>query len=153
MCHSLILQELGLTVIRISFGIIFTIFGYNKLLSGSAHLTELGSAMGLFGITWGYLFWGYIAALTLLFGGASFALGLYTRLAALPLAWFLIVALYFHFQKNDPINKWAFACICLCIVAAIFMAGSGTYSIDHAMKKCSSCTTKHISNSTEMNEL
>ena len=153
MCHSLVLQELGLTIVRISFGIIFTIFGYKKLISGSAVLAELGSAMGLFGITWGYFFWGCAAALTLLFGGASFALGFYTRITSIPLAWFLIVALYFHFQKNDPFDKWAFACLCLCIVTAIFVGGSGTYSLDHSMKKCAACKSEHFIAPAEMNEL
>lgn len=139
MCHSIVLQELGLTIIRMSFGVIFTIFGYTKLLSGSAKLTELGSAMGLFGIKWGYLFWGYAAALTLLFGGLAFVLGMYTRIASLPLLWFLIVALYFHFQRNDPFTQWAFASLCLCIVAAFFIAGSGTYSLDHAIEMCTAC--------------
>lgn len=139
MCHSLVLQQLGLTLIRISFGVIFTIFGYNKLFSGSANLTQLGSAMGLFGITWGYLWWGYAAALTELFGGIAFALGLYTRIACIPLAWLLIVAIHFHLQNNDPFTKWAFACMCLCIVAGTFVAGSGMYSLDHMIKMCLAC--------------
>lgn len=137
MHYSLLLQEIGLTIIRIGFGVIFMVIGYTKLTSGSANITELGSAMGLFGITWGYFFWGCIAALTLFFGGASFALGLYTRIAAIPLICFLIVALYFHFNLNDPFTKWAFACMCLCIVVAFLIAGSGTYSLDHTIKKCS----------------
>jgi len=142
MYHLPILQEVGLTIIRMSFGIIFAIIGYTKLLSGSENLTELGSAIGLFGIKWGYLFWGYIAALTLLLGGASFALGLYIRIASIPLVGFLIVALYFHLQKNDPFTKWAFASMCLSIVIAFFIAGSGKYSLDHIIKKCSPCKSE-----------
>lgn len=127
------LQQLGLTIIRISFGIIFLIFGYNKLCSGSTHLTQLGGAMSLFGITWGYMVWGYLAALTELFGGIAFILGLYTRIASLPLIWLLIVAIQFHIQKGDMFAAWAFACTCLCIVVGFLVAGSGIYSIDHAM--------------------
>ena len=135
MHYSPALQQIGFTFIRISFGVIFTIFGYNKLMSGSANLTQIGSAMGLFGITWGYLWWGYAAALTELCGGAAFALGLYTRLACIPLAWLLIVAIRFHLQNNDPFTKWSFACMCLCIVISFFIAGSGTYSVDHFINK------------------
>src|SRR5262245_44026297 len=118
MSHFTDLQLIGFTLIRISFGIIFAIFGYNKLMSGSTHLTELGSAMGLFGITWGYLLCGYAAALTEIIGGICFIAGFYTRIAALPLAWLLMVAIRFHLEKNDPFTKWAFACMCLSIVAA-----------------------------------
>src|SRR5260221_11637803 len=87
MHNSPTLQHLGLTIIRISFGIIFIIFGYNKLFSGNANLTQIGSAMGLFGITRGYIIWGYLAALTELCGGVAYALGLWTRIVSLPLIW------------------------------------------------------------------
>lgn len=143
MYHSPMLQQLGLTIIRISLGVILTIFGYNKLISGSVNLTQIGSAMGLFGISWGYLWWGYAAALTELCGGIAFALGLYTRFACIPLACLLIVALHFHLQNNDPFIKWSFPALCLCIVAAIFVAGSGNYSVDNMIKICSACKTEN----------
>lgn len=147
MYHSLALQELGVTLIRISFGIIFVVFGYNKLTSGSENLTQIGSAMGLFGITWGYLLWGYAAALTELCGGLAFTLGFGTRIAALPLIWLLIVALRFHLQNNDTFTKWSFPCLCLCIAVSFFIIGSGMYSLDHLIRICSSCEKseqKHI---------
>jgi len=137
MHHSPTLQQIGFTCIRISFGVIFVIFGYNKLLSGTANLTQLGSAMGLFGITWGYLFWGYMAAFTELFGGVAFVLGFCTRIASLPLAWLLIVAIRLHVQKDDPFTKWSFACMCLCIVISYLIAGSGVYSVDHYLNTSS----------------
>lgn len=152
MYASPVLQELGLTIIRIGFGVIFTIFGYQKLMSGTANLTQLGSAMGLFGITWGYLWWGYAAALTELCGGLAFTFGFNTRLAAIPLAWLLIVAIRFHLQNNDPFTKWSFAVLCLCVIAGIFIAGSGTYSIDHVMKICSSCKKTPAPENTDINQ-
>jgi putative oxidoreductase len=148
MYHSLLLSEMGLTIIRISFGVIFAIFGFNKLMSGPANLTQLGSAVGLFGITWGYLLWGYAAALTELCGGISFALGLYTRLSAIPLTILLIVAIRFLMQNNEPFARWAFPTLCLIIVIAFFVSGSGIYSVDHIIKACSckkeSTPNKHI---------
>ncbi len=124
------LEQLGLMAMRMSFGIIFVIFGYNKLISGTAHLTELGSAMSFFGVTCGYMLWGYLAALTELCGGLSYVFGFCTRIASLPLIWLLIVAIKFHVEKGDGFTIWAFACLCLCIVVGFFIAGSGTYSVD-----------------------
>ena len=135
MHNSIKLQQLGLTLIRVSFGTIFLIFGYNKLLSGSTNITQIGSAMSYFGITRGYLLWGYMAALTELCGGLAYILGLCTRIASLPLMWLLIVALSFHLHQNDPFSKWAFACTCLCIVVGFFIAGSGIYSADYMITK------------------
>ena len=131
MHESPALQQLGLAVIRISLGVVFLMFGYKKLISGSANITHIGSAMSLFGITRGYIFWGYLAALTELAGGLSFIIGFCTRIASIPLMWLLIVALRFHINNTDPFNAWAFPCTCLCIVIGFFIAGSGIYSADH----------------------
>lgn len=131
MHESPALQHLGLAIIRISFGVMFLIFGYTKLISGSANITQVGSAMGLFGITHGYIFWGYLAALTELCGGLALIVGFCTRIASIPLIWLLIVALRFHMQNADPFTIWGHAVTCLCVVVAFFIAGSGVYSIDH----------------------
>ena len=131
MHESPALQQIGLAIVRISLGVVFLIFGYKKLISGSANITQIGSAMGLFGIVHGYIFWGYLAALTELCGGLALVVGFCTRIASLPLTCLLIVALRFHMEKADPFNIWAFPCICLCTTIAFFIAGSGIYSVDH----------------------
>ena len=129
--ESAMLQHLGLAVIRIGAGIIFLIFGYNKLISGTAHVTEIGSAVSLFGITCGYVVWGYLAALTEFCAGLAYITGFWTRIASLPLICLLIVALKFHFSKGDPSTAWGFAFSLLCVAIGFFLAGSGTYSMDH----------------------
>lgn len=135
MHNSSPLQHIGFTLIRICFGIMFLIFGYNKLMSGSAHLTQLGSAMGYFGITRGYLLWGYAAALTEFCGGIAYVLGLWTRIISLPMIWLLIVAVKFHLQKGDAFTAWSFPAICLCIAISFLIAGSGIYSADHIFSR------------------
>lgn len=125
------LQHLGLTLMRISIGAMFLIFGYNKLISGTANITQIGSAMSLFGFAHGYLLWGYAAALTELCGGIAYILGFCTRIVSLPLIWLLIVALRFHLQRGDTFTTWALPFICLCIIVGFFFAGSGAYSVDH----------------------
>ena len=134
---SIALQHLGLTIIRISIGTMFLIFGYNKLLSGATNLTQIGSAMSYFGITRGYLFWGYTAALAEFCGGIAYMLGFYTRIVSLPLIWLLIVALKFHLHRGDAITIWAFPAICLCLIVGFFISGSGIYSIDYLMNRSS----------------
>ena len=131
MHNSPALQNVGLTLIRIGFGIVFTIFGYNKLFSGTAHLTQIGSAISYFGITHGYVLFGYLAALTELCGGLAYTFGFCTRIVSLPLIFLLIVALQFHFQKGDAFTSWAFPALCLCIVIGFLLAGSGIYSADY----------------------
>src|SRR6266478_8672708 len=108
MHNSIALQHLGFTLIRITFGLMFLIFGYNKLMSGTANITQIGSAMSYFGITHGYLLWGYMAALTELCGGAAYVLGFCTRIISLPMIFLLIVAVKFHLQKGDAFTAWSF---------------------------------------------
>ena len=134
MQHSSSSHELGHTLMRVGVGIMFIIFGYQKLTSGAEHLTELGSAMGLFGITFGYLFWGYAAALTELCVGICYTTGFLTRLASIPFIWLLIVAITFHIHKGDTFTKWGFAFTCLCIALNFLIAGSGKYSVDHLIE-------------------
>lgn len=128
-------QAIGFTFLRISFGIIFIIFGYNKLMAGTPKLTQLGSAMTYFGIKWGHLWWGYLAALTELIGGLAYVTGFCTRLVSIPLIWLLIVAIKFHMQKGDDFTKWGFAFTCLCIVVSYLIAGSGKYSVDYTIEQ------------------
>jgi putative oxidoreductase len=136
MHNSANLQHVGLTLMRIGFGMMLTIFGYNKLFSGTANLTQIGSAISLFGITHGYLLFGYLAAFTELCGGLAYATGLWTRIASLPLIFLLIVALQFHLQKGDAFTVWAFPALCLCIVIGFLIAGSGMYSADYVIHSC-----------------
>lgn len=133
MHNSVTLQLIGFTLIRITFGLMFLIFGYNKIMSGNAHLTQLGSAISFFGITHGYLLFGYLAALTELCGGAAYILGFCTRIVSLPMIFLLIVAIQFHLQQNDAFTKWSFPAICLCIVISFLIAGSGKYSVDYML--------------------
>jgi putative oxidoreductase len=137
MHNSASLQNIGLTFIRMSLGVMFTIFGYNKLLSGSANLTQLGSAISLLGITHGYILWGYLAALTELCGGLALVIGLCTRIASLPLIFLLIVAIKFHLQRNDSFTVWAFPALCLCLIIGFLITGSGIYSADYMLTRSS----------------
>lgn len=121
--------ELGYTIIRIALGIVLVVSGYNKLsfalTQNTDHLIEIGSTMSLFGITYGYLWWGYVAAFTEFFGGIAFIGEFLTRLAAIPLIFLFIVAIKFHLHKGDPFAVWGFAFICLSICIGVLIAGKG----------------------------
>ncbi len=129
--------ELGYTIIRIALGIVLVVSGYNKLsyalTQNTDHLIEIGSTMNLFGITSGYLWWGYLAAFTEFFGGIALIGEFLTRLAAIPLIGLFIVAIKFHLHKGDPFSVWGFAFLCLSICIGVLIAGKGDNknSADH----------------------
>jgi putative oxidoreductase len=143
MHNSIALQHIGFTLIRIMFGCMFLIFGWNKLMSGSTNLTQIGSAISYFGITHGFLLFGYMAALTEMFGGTAYMLGFCTRIVSLPMIFLLIVAVKFHLQQGDSFTKWSFPAFCLCVVVSFLIAGSGKYSVDHLLSIYSAPAEKH----------
>src|SRR5438045_1377585 len=84
-------------LISIALVIILVVSGYNKLLyaltHNTEHLIQIGSTMGLFGFSSGYLWWGYLAAFTEFFGGIAYILEFLVRLVSLPLICLFIVAI------------------------------------------------------------
>ena len=117
---------LGYTVMRVALGIILTIFGYNKLsfawTNNTENLIQIGSAIQLFGITSGFMWWGYAAALTEFLGGIAFISGFLARYASLPLIWLFIVAIRFHIDRGDAFSVWGFAFLCLSVCLGILIA-------------------------------
>jgi len=122
-------RELGYTIIRIALGIVLVVSGYNKLsyawTQNTENLIQLGSTMGLFGITSGYLWWGYAAAFTEFIGGLSYILEFFVRLTSIPLIGLFLVAIKYHLHKGDPFSVWGFAFLCLSISIGVLIAGKG----------------------------
>jgi putative oxidoreductase len=131
MHHSPSTHELGHALLRIGIGVMLIVFGYGKLTSGTENITQIGGAMGLFGITFGYLFWGYLAALTEFCVGVCYVAGFLTRIASVPLICLLMVAIKFHLSKGDSFTVWGFPFTCLCIALTMLIAGGGKYSLDY----------------------
>lgn len=131
--HSTTLCEFAHLLIRVGIGLIFVIFGFEKLCSGSENIIQIGSAIATFGITKGYILWGYIAAITEFFGGLAYILGFGTRFVSVSLIWLLFVAIRYHINKGDTFTTWGFACTLLIITSALLISGSGIYSMDYCI--------------------
>ena len=123
-------RDFGLLIIRLGIGLMMA-FSHGlgkvqKLMAGGpyqwADPLGIGAGLSLF-----------------LAGGAEFfcslalAVGLFTRLASLPLAFTMVVAVgVVHWA--DPFKKKEFALLYLFAYLLIFLAGPGRYSIDAWMK-------------------
>jgi putative oxidoreductase len=88
-------------------------------------LIQIGSSIELFGISFGYLWWGYVAAFTEFFGGIALIVNFFPRLVSLPLICLFIVAIKYHLHKGDPFSVWGFAFICLAITIGVLITGKG----------------------------
>jgi putative oxidoreductase len=119
--------DLATLVLRLIFGGMFIYHGYLKLDGFSQYNSMMPDYIGI----------GGKATYTLvmcseMIGGLFIALGLLTRLAIIPIFTIVNVA-FFVAHKNDPFlsKMLLFVYIFLCI--AIFLLGSGRYSIDQLL--------------------
>jgi len=128
-------KNLGLLILRIGIGIIFMFHGYPKLTAGPEMWTWLGNQMSYLGITFWPAFWGCIAACTEFFGGLFLILGFYTRIASFFMACMMFVATVMHVSKGDGFKIFSHPLSMLIVFIALFIAGSGRYSIDRYIIK------------------
>ncbi len=128
----------GMIFLRIAVGLVFILAGLRKFLEpaemGAGRFAEMGLPAA------GFL--GPFVGLCELLGGIGVLLGLYTRLAAIPLAVTMVFAIYLtklpQFAENGLVSALhsmrldavlLFACIYL------IYAGSGTWALDRKFRK------------------
>ncbi|WP_145200856.1 DoxX family protein [Thalassoglobus polymorphus] len=117
----------GLLILRVAIGGFMLVHGYQKLVGFSGLATKFPDPLGI----------GSQMSLVATIGaevGCSLLLilGLGTRLAALPLAFTMIIAL-FVIHGADPWQRKELAAIFLSVYAAIVLTGPGRFSLDHSL--------------------
>lgn len=122
--------ELGLLLIRMSTGFVFTVYGVMKLLGGPAKWIWLGSQLAPFGITFLPSMWGFIAANAEFFGGLCLIFGFATRPATFLLVCLLTVALTYHLRNGDAWDVYAHALSLMFVIIGLLVSGPGKYSLD-----------------------
>jgi putative oxidoreductase len=123
--------DLGLLIGRIGIGATFIVFGWQKLSSGQAAWTKVGSAMGALGIHFYPTFWGLMATLSEFGGGILLILGLFFRPSSALIGFTMFVAFvstfrggprdFFHYSR--PLELF-------CIAIIFLFVGPGKYSFD-----------------------
>lgn len=122
--------DLGLLVMRLTFGGLMMTHGWMKLANYDKMLTMFGDPIGL----------GTELSLILCIG-AEFgcallvALGLATRLATLPLIFTMGVAAFIA-HGGDPLAKKEMALLYLLAYVAILLAGPGRFALDSLLCRC-----------------
>lgn len=123
------LPDISLLILRLGVGF-FMIANHglpklNKILAGNAH--KFGNPLGL-----GPELSLYLTTFAEFFCSILVILGLFTRLASIPLAFTMFVAI-FIVHIDDPLNKIEFASLYFIPYILLLFQGAGKYSVDQQL--------------------
>ncbi|WP_207435556.1 DoxX family protein [Sabulibacter ruber] len=125
-------QHEGLLLLRIGIGISFFLHGWPKITGGPEMWALVGGAMETFGITFGAMFFGFLASFAETFGGLCLLLGLFFRPMTLLLLSTMTVATLKHISDGDDFNTFSHALEAAILFLSLFFIGPGRYSLDQA---------------------
>ncbi|HEY0984241.1 MULTISPECIES: DoxX family protein [unclassified Schlesneria] len=123
------LTSLGLLVLRVAIGCLMLVHGLQKISNFETLKTQFPDPLGM----------GNQLSLMSAIGAeagcsALLILGLGTRLAAIPLAFTMMVA-FFIVHAKDPWNVKELACAYLFVYITLILTGPGSFSLDHLWTK------------------
>lgn len=126
--------SLGLLILRLGTGLVCIVHGYPKMTgrgsqekASRAHLTVSIERLGL---PFPY-FLAIVVGTIEFFGGIMVAMGLLTRLAALALAFVMLVASARNFFQKQFLGSADFPFSVLVATLALALIGAGAMSLDH----------------------
>jgi len=119
------------TLVRLCAGLSLAAHGYPKLFGETAANAAFFEQAGFHPA----LFWTILTGLTEFGGGLCLALGFLTRLAALPVLVFLMVAVNFHAANGFYWNKLGFEypLFWALVVLHVLVRGGGRWSVDRVI--------------------
>ncbi|WP_426491846.1 DoxX family protein [Hymenobacter sp. 102] len=126
-------HDVGLLLLRLGIGIMFTMHGYPKLTGGVEAWTELGGSMQLLGIRFAPAFWGFLAAFAEAVGGQLLAIGLFFRFTCALLLGTMVVATVVHLSNGDGFNQYSHALESAILFLSLAFIGPGRYSLDQLL--------------------
>lgn len=123
-----LLVSLGLLVLRLSFGLMMLLaHGVGKLMGFAGLIDKFPDPVGLGSST------GLVLTIVAEVGcSVLIVLGLATRLAAVPLAFTMIVAAFFV-HADDPWTKKELAIAYLAVYTTLFVSGGGRFALDRVL--------------------
>lgn len=122
----------GIAVLRIVLGLLFFREGAGKMLGwfGGEGLLATCSYFLQLGIPLPYLNAVLVSSVELI-GGAALLVGFLTRLAVMPIAMTMVVAVLTAHQQGG----WSYPLLIIATCTALFHAGSGPFSLDQRLSK------------------
>ncbi|MBX9852100.1 MAG: DoxX family protein [Cytophagaceae bacterium] len=120
----------GLLILRIGIGLAFVMHGKPKIFGGPELWEKIGGVMSDFGLDFGLVFWGFMAAIAEFAGGILLALGLFFRPACVLLFLTMLVASLKHISAGDDFKKYTHALELAILLFGLYFIGPGKFSLD-----------------------
>ena len=128
--------DTGLLIIRIGYGIAFLLHGYPKLAGGPVLWAKLGASMGLLGIHFAPVFWGFMASISEFLGACCLILGIAVRPASAFMLFTMIVATVLLTSNGQGFVQVSHPVEAGVVFLALLVAGPGAYSLCRRCRKC-----------------
>ena len=126
-------HDLGLLMLRVGIGIMFTLHGYPKLTGGPAAWAQVGGVMKLVGLDFAPVFWGFLAAAAEAVGGQLLAVGLFFRWTCVLLLGTMTMATIMHLSSGDAFNTYSHALESAILFLSLAFIGPGKLSLDQLL--------------------
>lgn len=127
--HPSLNTDLASLILRLIFGGLFIYYGYMKIDMFNQYASMFPNYLGI-GNKPTYI----LVTCCEFLGGILLVLGLFTRLAIIPIFIIMIVA-FLVAHKNDPFNAKQLVFVYIFLCAVIFLLGSGRFSTDNLLFK------------------
>lgn len=122
-------RDVGLLTARIGLGVGFIFYhGWGKLMGGPERWERIGSNMDMFGIEFGYLFWGIMLTLAETLGAVLIVVGFLFRPVCFVLAFGMFVAWMSHVASGEGNPGHSFKNFF--VLVGLAFVGPGSYSVD-----------------------
>ena len=127
-------RDIGLLILRLGIGGMFIFHGAPKILGGPDTWEKIGTTMGIFGINFLPLFWGFMSSFAECFGGIFLILGFLFRPACVLLTINMIVATSMHLNRGDGLGIASHAIEDGILFLSLILIGPGKYSLNEIFK-------------------
>lgn len=127
-------RDIGLLVLRIGIGVMFIFHGYPKISGGPATWGKIGTTVGIFGIHFTPVFWGFMSSFAEFFGGIFLIFGLFFRPITMLMTINMIVATSMHLNNGQGLAIASHAIEDGILFLSLILIGPGKYSLDELLR-------------------
>lgn len=127
-------RDTGLLILRVGIGAMFIFHGFPKISGGPDMWGKIGTTMGVFGVHFVPVFWGFMSSFAEFFGGIFLILGFLFRPACILLTINMFVASSMHLSRGQGLGIASHAIEAGILFLSLILIGPGKYSLDEVFK-------------------